>query len=97
MSEIGDSIQAKCLVFSDRIIKLVCESLSNAVIPLHPTTASAYDIFLKLKDEYCIWICPNGGELIDTVFRDGHIGALTKADYDKLIEAFRDLKRIGFI
>ena len=81
----------------DLPFEIVSESLSNAVTPLHPTTASAYDIFLKLKDEYGIWICPNGGELKDSVFRVGHIGALTKADYDKLIEAFRDLKRKGFI
>lgn len=77
--------------------EIVSESLSNAVTPLHPTTASAYDIFLKLKDEYGIWICPNGGEMKDTIFRVGHIGALTTADYDRLIEAFKDLQRKGFI
>lgn len=81
----------------DLPFEIVSESLSNAVTPLHPTTASAYDIFLKLKDEYGIWICPNGGELRDTIFRVGHIGALTKADYDRLIEAFRDLQQAGYI
>ena len=81
----------------DLPFEIISESLSNAVTPLHPTTASAYDIFLKLKDEYGIWICPNGGDMKDTVFRVGHIGALTKADYDKLIEAFHDLQRKGFI
>lgn len=81
----------------DLPFEIVSESLSNAVTPLHPTTASAYDIFLKLKDEYGIWICPNGGELRDTIFRVGHIGALTKADYDRLIEAFRDLQQTGYI
>ena len=77
--------------------EIVSESLSNAVTPLHPTTASAYEIFLKLKDEYGIWICPNGGEMKDTIFRVGHIGALTTADYDRLIDAFKDLQRKGFI
>ena len=81
----------------DLPFELISESLSNAVTPLHPTTASAYDIFLKLKDEYGIWICPNGGDMKDTVFRVGHIGALTKMDYDTLIEAFHDLQRKGFI
>ena len=81
----------------DLPFEIISESLSNAVTPLHPTTASAYDIFLKLKDEYGIWICPNGGDMKDTVFRVGHIGALTKSDYDKLIEAFHDLQRKGFI
>ena len=81
----------------DLPFEIVSESLSNAVTPLHPTTASAYDIFLKIKDEYGMWICPNGGEMKDTVFRVGHIGALTTADYDKLINAFVDLKNKGFI
>lgn len=87
--------------FRERIknlpFEIVSESLSNAVTPLHPTTASAYDIFLKMKDEYGIWICPNGGEMKDTIFRVGHIGALTFADYDKLIAAFEDMKAKGFI
>ena len=87
--------------FRERIkglpFEIVSESLSNAVTPLHPTTASAYDIFLKIQDEYGMWICPNGGEMKDTVFRVGHIGALTTADYDKLIDAFKDLKSKGFI
>ena len=87
--------------FRERIkgmpFEIVSESLSNAVTPLHPTTASAYDIFLKIKDEYGMWICPNGGDMKDTVFRVGHIGALTTADYDKLIAAFKDLQQKGII
>jgi len=77
--------------------EIVSESLSNAVTPLHPTTASAYDIFLKIKDEYGMWICPNGGEMKDTIFRVGHIGCLTTADYDQLIDAFLDLRAKGII
>ncbi len=87
--------------FRERIkglpFEIVSESLSNAVTPLHPTSASAYDIFLKIKDEYGMWICPNGGDMKDSVFRVGHIGALTTADYDKLIDAFKDLKNKGLI
>ena len=77
--------------------EIVSESLSNAVTPLHPTTASAYDIFLKIKDEYGMWICPNGGKLKDKIFRVGHIGHLTIDDYDKLIAAFKDLQKKGCI
>ena len=77
--------------------EIVSESLSNAVTPLHPTTASAFDIFLKIKDEYGMWICPNGGSMKDTVFRVGHIGCLTTKDYDQLIDAFLDLRKKGFI
>lgn len=77
--------------------EIVSESLSNAVTPLHPITASAYDIFLKIKDEYGMWICPNGGDMKDTIFRVGHIGALTTKDYDMLIAAFNDLQKSGNI
>lgn len=77
--------------------EIISESLSNAVTPLHPTTQSAFEIFLKIKDEYGMWICPNGGEMRDTVFRVGHIGCLTEADYDKLINAFLDLREKKFI
>ena len=77
--------------------EIISESLSNAVTPLHPTTRSAYEIFLKLKDEYGIWICPNGGDMKDTVFRVGHIGCLKEKDYDKLIDAFLDLRKRQYI
>lgn len=77
--------------------ELVTDSPSNAVTSLHPTTAPAYKIFTILKDEYGIWICPNGGELKDEIFRVGHIGALKKEDYDCLIAAFGDLKSRGII
>lgn len=77
--------------------EIFSELLSNAVTPLHPTTQSAYEIFLKLKDEYGIWICPNGGDMKDTVFRVGHIGCLTEKDYDLLIDAFIDLGKKKFI
>ena len=72
--------------------------LPNAVTPLTPTNGmSAYDIFTILKDEYRIWICPNGGELKDKVFRVGHIGALTKKDYDALIDALLDMRDRGVL
>ncbi|MDO4473062.1 MAG: aminotransferase class V-fold PLP-dependent enzyme [Eubacteriales bacterium] len=76
---------------------IVSESMSNAVTPLHPLTASANDIFLTLKDEYGIWVCPNGGELKDAVFRVGHIGNLTTEDNDKLIDALKDMQKRGLI
>ncbi|MDE6501603.1 MAG: aminotransferase class V-fold PLP-dependent enzyme [Ruminococcus sp.] len=82
---------------SDLPFEICSDSLSNAVTPIHPTTASAYDIFTILKDEYGIWICPNGGELAEKIFRVGHIGCLTKEDNDKLIEAFYDLKKRNII
>lgn len=77
--------------------EIISESLSNAVTPLHPTTQSANEIFLKIKDEYGMWICPNGGDMKDIVFRVGHIGCLSEKDYDKLIDAFLDLREKKFI
>ena len=76
----------------DLPLEIVSENLSNAVTPLHPTNGmSAYDIFLKLKDEYGIWVCPNGGEMKEIIFRVGHMGCLDKSDYDKLIVALKEV------
>lgn len=77
--------------------EFVSHSMPNAVTALHPTTANAYDIFAILKDEYDIWICPNGGDMKDKVFRIGHIGALTKDDNTTLINAFKNLQLKGII
>lgn len=77
--------------------EIVSESMSNALTPLHPTTASAYDIFLKLKDQYGIWVCPNGGEMKDSVFRVGHFGAQSTEDNDTLIAALEDLQKRNII
>lgn len=81
----------------DMPFDIVSESLSNAVTPLHPHNVSAYDIFLRLKDEYHIWVCPNGGDMADKVFRVGHLGALTTADNETLISALRDMQSKGML
>lgn len=94
--------------FRERIkdlpLEIVSDSLSNAVTPLHPTgcyadgtPVSARRVFEILKDEYDIFICPNGGELADSVFRVGHIGNLSEKDNEKLVLAFRDLMRRGLL
>jgi len=77
--------------------EIVSNSLPNAVTPLHPTTASAYDIFTILKDEYGIWICPNGGDLREKVFRVGHIGDLCEDDNTQLVNALKDIQKRGII
>ena len=76
---------------------LISESPANAVTPLHPLSANAYEIFLRLKEEYGIWVCPNGGELRDYLFRVGHIGALSHEDNSTLVKAFQDLKLRGLL
>ena len=99
-SEIA-KIKAQAEDFRSKIkalpFEIVSESMSNALTPLHPTTASAYDIFLELKDNYGIWICPNGGDMKETIFRVGHFGAQTTEDNDTLITAFKDLQAKGII
>lgn len=77
----------------DLPFEITSKSLSNAVTPLHPKNKSAHEIFTILKDKYNIWICPNGGELKDKLFRVGHIGYLTPKDNDKLINALRDMQK----
>ena len=78
--------------------EVVSSSLPNAVTPLSPTNGkSAYDIFLALKDEYSIWVCPNGGDLSERVFRVGHIGALKEQDFDTLLEALKDVQKRGLL
>lgn len=73
---------------------IVSDSLSNAVTPFTPTNGkSAYDYFALMKDQYGIWICPNGGNLKDKVFRVGHIGSLKETDFDCLIRAFIDIEK----
>lgn len=73
------------------------QSESNAVTPLYTKDISAKNIFTTLKDEYGIWICPNGGDLAETVFRVGHIGNLSIDDNTALIDALKDMRERGLL
>lgn len=87
--------------FRSRIVNLpleiASEHMSNAVTPIHPLRVSAYEVFRTLKDEYGIWICPNGGKLADEICRVGHIGKLTKEDNTKLIQALENMVQRGLL
>ena len=88
--------------FRKKITALGCsfltESKSNAVTSVVVGEGiSPRKIFETLKDEYGIYICPNGGELGEKVFRVGHIGNLTLKDNDELIKALHDLKGRGLL
>ena len=78
-------------------LDICSESMSNAVTPLMTRNCSAHEIFTILKDEYGIWVCPNGGEYKDKIFRVGHIGELTAEDYQILVDALRDLQKRGIL
>ncbi|MCR5290547.1 MAG: aminotransferase class V-fold PLP-dependent enzyme [Treponema sp.] len=80
----------------DLPLKNYSVSPSNAVTALTSTTGkSAYDIFTEMKDKYQIYICPNGGELKDLIFRVGHIGYITKQALDTLLAALHDMHKHG--
>lgn len=81
----------------DLPFEIVSESPANSVTPLHPINADAYRIFQILKDEYGIWVCPNGGIMEHTVFRVGHIGNLTYEDNTTLINALKNVQNCGLI
>lgn len=81
----------------DLPFEFVSESPANGVTPVHPLNADAYKIFEILKDEYGIWICPNGGDMKSSVFRVGHIGALTHEDNTTLINALKDIHERGLL
>ena len=87
--------------FRNRIKELpfefVSESPANGVTPVHPLNANAFRIFEILKDEYGIWICPNGGDMKDTIFRVGHIGYLHQEDNITLINALKDMQKRGLL
>lgn len=94
-------VAAQAQDFRDKIKDLpltqVSEAPANAVTAVAPKRANAYEIFLKLKDEYGIWVCPNGGDMKETIFRVGHIGALTLEDNTTLVNALRDLQQRGIL
>lgn len=89
-------IQEQAQDFRDKIqglpLKMATESPAASVTSLIPLDgSSAYDIYIKLKEQYGIWVCPNGGALAEKVFRVGHIGALTKEDNTTLVCALKEV------
>lgn len=81
----------------DLPFEYISESMPNGVTSVHPVNADAYQIFVTLKDEYGIWICPNGGNLAHTVFRVGHIGYLSHEDNTTLVNALEDMWKRGLL
>ncbi len=75
--------------------EVVSEAPANGVTSVHTLKDNAYDIFLQLKDNYDIWICPNGGDMKNSYFRVGHIGNLTHEDNTVLINALKDMQKKG--
>lgn len=80
---------------SDLPFEMFSKAPANAVTALYTGKISAKGIFAELKDRYGIWICPNGGDMAETVFRVGHIGCLTEADNKLLSDALHDMQARG--
>lgn len=94
IAALAEDFRAK---IKDLPFTVISPSPSNAVTVLAPRNVSAHEVFLYLKDNYNIWVCPNGGDLADKIFRVGHIGALSKNDNDKLIDALKDMQTKGLL
>lgn len=82
---------------NDLPLETHCKSLGNSVTDVHCINSDASTIVDALKEDYGIWVNPNGGDVGKKMFRVGHIGALTIEDNDKLIEAFQDLEKRGIL
>ncbi len=83
---------------SEYPFELFAEAPSNAVTSLRVLgDNSAVTIFETLKNEYDIFVCPNGGEMREKIFRVGHIGSLSLENYDELFAALDDMKKRGII
>lgn len=77
-----------CAYFREKVRLLNLEIIdSNTNCLTVVKLKNAYDVFLRLKDEFKIWVTPNGGELRDEIIRVGHIGDLKKSDYDYLLSS----------
>ena len=69
-------------------LKTFTPYMPNAMTALSPTDGkSAIDIVNELEAQYKVMVCPNGGAERDTVFRVSHMGEVTKAYTDILIDA----------
>jgi len=65
--------------------------MPNAMTTLTPTDGkSAMDVVNALEDDYKVMVCPNGGPEREIVFRISHMGEMTKAYTDVLIDAMHD-------
>jgi aspartate aminotransferase-like enzyme len=76
----------------------LAETPSNAVTSLKVMGhTKAHDLFDLVYKRFGIYLCPNGGNMKDTILRVGHIGHLEKKDYDLLIKDLGILNQEGIL
>jgi len=79
----------------DLPLKAYTEFMPNAMTTLTPTDGkSAMEIVNALEDGYKVMVCPNGGAERDIIFRVSHMGDMTRAYTDVLINALYDYYKI---
>lgn len=72
-------------------LKAFTPFMPSAMTTLTPTDGrSAYAIVQALESRYNVIVAPSGGALRETIFRVAHMGAVTKAYTDVLIDALFD-------
>lgn len=69
-------------------IKVATFNKSNAVTAIL-LDGKATEVFETLKNEYDIMLTPSGGAMKDEILRVGHLGDLTKADYDNVVSLIK--------
>ena len=93
IERIRDEIKTLALDFRTRIkgypFRIPSETISTALTPLSPKNRniSAHSIFERLKEQYNIIVCPNGGSL-PIQFSCWPFGGVIGADNDRLFRAF---------
>ncbi len=71
-------------------LKIVAENPSNCLTALSPTDGKTATEIIKYFDKiFDIYLCPNGGQYSETVFRIAHIGDLNKNDILKLEKSIK--------
>jgi len=76
-------------------LKAYTPFMPNAMTTLTPTDGkSAMDIVKILEEKYKVMVCPNGGKEKDLIFRVSHMGEMTKAYTDILINALYDYYKV---
>jgi len=75
----------------DLPLKFYTPYMPNAMTTLTPTDGkSAMDIVRDLEEGYKVMVCPNGGKERDIIFRVSHMGEMTRAYVDVLLNALHD-------
>lgn len=91
-------VKGRCDYFRNKIkelpITLPPFPLSNAISPIRFEKDIAMEFFNYLRDEKQIMVNPVGGELGKRSIRVAHVGELTFADYDNLVDEIKSFFNI---